>query len=184
MIYLKAEIADSLLLSALLQRKNCAARRALVRPLWQGVTAVSARDFPFRQTGLTIRFYIAICLAGLITLGCERIPERPGATISRERFVAVNVALRTADGVAAQRAQILKQHGVTEQQLRAFVRAYSRDTTLVGAWEEIAKRIEARDEKADGAAPAPTPREAPGRLRLPGAIKGDSTAPQPWGTRQ
>lgn len=78
-------------------------------------------------------------------------------TLSRERFVAVNVALRrldpaggdslrtAADSVRA-RAAVLRKQGVTEKELRAFVDARRDDTEeLSETWREIASRLARAD---------------------------------------
>ncbi|MET0398367.1 MAG: hypothetical protein ABW277_16330 [Longimicrobiaceae bacterium] len=86
--------------------------------------------------------------------GCRG--EYPG-TLSRERFVAVNVALRrldpagrdslrTAADSARARAAVLRKEGVTEKELRAFVDARRDDTEeLSETWREIASRLARAD---------------------------------------
>ncbi|HLL48851.1 MAG TPA: hypothetical protein VK399_19275 [Longimicrobiaceae bacterium] len=79
--------------------------------------------------------------------GCR---DEYAGTLSRERFVAVNVALRrldapgrdslrTAADSARARAAVLKRLGVTEKELQAFVDSRRNDTEeLSEAWREIA----------------------------------------------
>ncbi|MEW5931727.1 MAG: hypothetical protein AB1941_30020, partial [Gemmatimonadota bacterium] len=89
--------------------------------------------------------------------GCR--DEYPG-TLSRERFVAVNVALRRLDvprrdslrtpaDSARARAAVLKRLGVTEKDLRAYVDARRNDTEeLSETWTEISARITRADSTA------------------------------------
>jgi hypothetical protein len=86
--------------------------------------------------------------------GCR---DEYAGTLSRERFVAVNVALRrldpagrdslrTAADSARARAAVLKKQGVTEEELRAFVDARRDDTEeLSETWREIAARLARAD---------------------------------------
>ncbi|HEX2189806.1 MAG TPA: hypothetical protein VHG51_12945 [Longimicrobiaceae bacterium] len=78
-------------------------------------------------------------------------------TISRERFVAANVALRRLDGdtlrtpadSARARAATLERLGVTEEQLVAYVDARRRDTgDIAETWREIAGRLASIDSVA------------------------------------
>lgn len=104
--------------------------------------------------------------------------SREEGSISRERFVATSVALRTArfprplsavtpeDSAKARadsarvRAAVLKRHGVTVQQLQRFVEARRNHTEeLAEVWKEIADRVA----RADSTAKA-------------GSAKGDSLA--------
>lgn len=104
--------------------------------------------------------------------GCDRRGAQTRDIISQEKFVAANVALRTGDTAQDARVEALKQHGVTEDQLRAFVAAHAGDTLLAAVWDEIAKGVEAKRPEADTstsvapvqvAAPAPpvVPRKLP-----------------------
>jgi septal ring factor EnvC (AmiA/AmiB activator) len=109
--------------------------------------------------------------------GCRE--EYPG-TLSRERFVAVNVALRRLDAAGRAplrtaadsgraRAAVLKKEGVTEKELQAFVDARRNDTEeLSEAWREVAVRLA----RADSAARADSVR----RDSLARAAKKDTTA--------
>lgn len=86
--------------------------------------------------------------------GCR---DEYAGTLSRERFVAVNVALRRLDAAggdslrtaadsARARAAVLKKQGVTEKELRAFVDARRDDTEeLSETWREIANRLARAD---------------------------------------
>jgi methyl-accepting chemotaxis protein len=89
--------------------------------------------------------------------GCR---DEYAGTLSRERFVAVNVALRrldapgrdslrTAADSARARAAVLKRLGVTEKELQAFVDTRRNDTEeLSEAWREIAVRLASADSAA------------------------------------
>ncbi|HEX2081833.1 MAG TPA: hypothetical protein VHG08_29275 [Longimicrobium sp.] len=71
--------------------------------------------------------------------------DEPAGVISREKFVRANVAVRSLgdDAPAERRAEVLRRHGVTERQMKAWVRAQSRDPeTLARAWEEIAFKLD------------------------------------------
>ncbi len=89
--------------------------------------------------------------------GCR---DEYAGTLSRERFVAVNVALRrldapgrdslrTAADSARARAAVLRRLGVTEKELRAFVDTRRNDTEeLSEAWREIAVLLASADSVA------------------------------------
>jgi hypothetical protein len=105
------------------------------------------------------RLIVSAALAGIVVFGCRR-PE-PG--VSAEQFVAVVVALRQAaeevdsSEFAARRDSILRGAGVTEAELRAFVREGSREPRrLADAWDSAATRLRALA-AGDTAAPADTP---------------------------
>ncbi|HYJ78279.1 MAG TPA: hypothetical protein VEW03_01650, partial [Longimicrobiaceae bacterium] len=88
-------------------------------------------------------------LAGLAVLlaGCGKSGEAAPAAIARERFVAANVAVRTAtDSTQAGRDSALRLTGVTAAQLHAFVNAHARDPLyLSGVWMEVADSVEKVD---------------------------------------
>ena len=126
--------------------------------------------------------------------GCDRRGAQTRDIISQEKFVAANVALRTGDTAHDARVEALKQHGVTEDQLRAFVAAHAGDTLLAAVWEEIAKGVEAKRPEADTstsvapvqvAAPAPpvVPRKLPRvmqprtRVRAPVEARDSAASP-------
>lgn len=127
----------------------------------------------------------ALLLAGalLAVPACQRGGDGP-ETISRERFVETVVALRTArfphpaslataeDSAKARadsariRAAVLEEHGVTAEELQAFVTAHRSDTEeLAELWGEITERaaradsiVRADSARADSAAhPLPEP---------------------------
>jgi hypothetical protein len=86
--------------------------------------------------------------------GCGRDPERGYATIPRERFIETNVALRQIDRAAPEadslRAEVLAEHGVTEEDLRAFVIARSeRPGELAAVWDEIRQRLTDRSAETE-----------------------------------
>lgn len=82
-------------------------------------------------------------LLGACTSG-ESVREQ---AISRDRFIAVNVALRQIDPegpkASERRDEVLREHGVTTEQLREFVeRRENRPGELAEIWEEIARRTD------------------------------------------
>lgn len=96
--------------------------------------------------------FLLVPLAALALAACNRTPEAPAGVISREKFVAANVAVRTLPDTVpqARRDAALKKAGVTDKQLRAWVTAYSREPeALAKAWEEIAFKVDS----IGGAAP-------------------------------
>jgi hypothetical protein len=89
---------------------------------------------------------LLILLVLATVFGCGRDPERGFATIPRERFIETNVALRQIDRAAPEadslRAEVLAEHGVTEEDLQAFVTARSdRPGELASVWDEIRQRL-------------------------------------------
>jgi hypothetical protein len=87
---------------------------------------------------------LLVIVGGLI--GCGRESRRDAATIDRERFIEANVALRQVppDTALADslRHEVLAQHGVSEEDLRAFVLARTdRPAELSAIWEEIHLRM-------------------------------------------
>lgn len=85
-------------------------------------------------------------------------------TVPRERFIAANVALRSLPDSTTPRgrAHVLKKHGVTERQLRAWVRVHSRDPeVLAKAWEEIAFKLDSAGGTPPAGAPSPPGGQVP-----------------------
>lgn len=122
---------------------------------------------------------------------CKPAPKAPAGVISREKFVAANVAVRVLPDTVpqARRDAELKKVGVTDRQLRAWVTVYSREPeTLSKAWEDIAFKVDsvggARPVPHGGPPPPPAaagspppPRPRPGfRSKVPGEVGG--RAPQ------
>jgi hypothetical protein len=93
-----------------------------------------------------VRHRILLALFALLAAAaCKREPEPPAGVISRDRFVAANVALRSLPDSAPQtrRDAALRKARVTDKELRAWVIAYSRQPeTLSKAWEEIAFKVD------------------------------------------
>jgi hypothetical protein len=90
------------------------------------------------------RWLVMGLLAG-IAGGCG--PGDPATPISNDTFIEVQVALRTAMGPveldSATRADILAHHGVSEADLRAYVRSYrDRPERLQPVYDAIAQRLE------------------------------------------
>jgi hypothetical protein len=97
---------------------------------------------------------LAILLAVLSAAACSPGPQPPAGVISREKFVAANVAVRLIPDSLPQAARdtALKKTGVSDRQLRAWVTAYSREPeTLAKTWEEIAFKVDS----VGGARPLP-----------------------------
>ena len=81
--------------------------------------------------------------------------------MSRARFVAANVALRALgeESDSTRRAQVLARYRVTEDDLRAWVRAHGGDPqALAETWEVIAHRTDSLALPL----PPPQPAGAPG----------------------
>lgn len=149
---------------ALAKRKNRAGVRELTWPFWQHYAADLAKQFPLRQRRVSRRIWLlsALLVWTVTAGGCERRATLRANTISRERFIATNVALRTLDTAKTNHAEVLKRSRVTEDQLRAFVLAHARDTLLAGVWDEIAKGVEAKRPETEAAASvAPVPQADP-----------------------
>jgi len=112
---------------------------------------------------------VLCALLALLSLSACRRQAEPAGVISRDRFVAANVALRSLSDSATQeeRDAALKKAGVTDRQLRAWVTAHSRDPeALAKAWERIAFRVDS----IGGGAPAsqaPRPTIAGSPIVLP-----------------
>lgn len=71
--------------------------------------------------------------------------KQPAGVISRDKFVAANVAVRTLpdDATPERRAEALRKHGVTDRQLKAWVTVNARDPeVLAKAWEQIAFKLD------------------------------------------
>jgi hypothetical protein len=106
------------------------------------------------QSSHLIRRLLPAAAAVLLLAGCSREPEAPAGVISREKFIAANVALRSLPDTApqARRDAALKQARVTDRQLREWVIAYSRrPEEMAKAWEEIAFKTDS----IGGARPMP-----------------------------
>jgi hypothetical protein len=94
-------------------------------------------------------------LAAVAALGCGR--EGAGTTLAETRFIEVMVELRRAalrapdPGVyEAEKQQILRNAGVTEAELRAYVERHGRDLEHMAAvWESINVRL-SQPEDEDG----------------------------------
>jgi hypothetical protein len=74
-------------------------------------------------------------------------------TIQRETFVATYVDLRRAalenparQITPAKRDEVLSRHGVTEEDLYAFVEAHGRDVDyMAGVWSDVEARLHPQD---------------------------------------
>jgi hypothetical protein len=125
---------------------------------------------------------IAVMLLALTALGaCQREKRAGDHTISPERFIEANVALRqvagdTVDAIAL-RESVLEEQGITEDDLRAFVTARSdRPGELAAIWDEIYVRL------IDAEEPEELSDEEADRLELPrpgGAALSDEVLSEP-----
>jgi hypothetical protein len=91
-----------------------------------------------------MRRHLLILAAATALVGCGRDGDATG--VSDDRFVSVVVELRRAANETradhgaweARKQQILREAGVTEEQLRAYVGEHSRDLRhMAGIWEAI-----------------------------------------------
>jgi hypothetical protein len=124
-----------------------------------------------------------LVLTLLALSACGGKGDRELETLSRERFIAANVALRTArfphlpipataaDSAKARadsariRAEVLKREKVTAREMQAFLEARRRDTEeLAEIWKEIAEGVA----KADSVARADSLRRDSLAQRRPG----------------
>jgi hypothetical protein len=106
----------------------------------------------------------SLVLAATLALAACGGDEQPAGGIPREKFVAANVALRSMpDGATpAERAAVLRKHGVTQRQLKAWVAGNTREpATLAKAWEEIAFKLDSGANPPVGPT-SPPPPTAPG----------------------
>lgn len=111
----------------------------------------------------------------LLLAACKPEPKVPAGVISRDKFVAANIAVRTLPESAAQaqREAALKKAGVTDRQLRAWVTAHARQPeTLSKAWEEIAFKVDS----IGGGIPLPN-----GGVPQPGPEPAQQPPPPPAG---
>jgi len=106
-----------------------------------------------------------VALLALWAGACRGEPTAsPGVTgMDRETFIATYVDLRTAviRGDAhelsdADRARILAEHGVTEEEILAFPRVHGDDVAFMrGVWDEVESRLDAI--RLDEVGPEPDP---------------------------
>jgi hypothetical protein len=93
---------------------------------------------------------LAVCTVLVLPSGCER-GEPVGPAIPTETFIDVMVALRLAavDGASSEefaerREEILRDAGVTDSALVAFVRVWGDDPQRMAAiWDSVASRLRA-----------------------------------------
>lgn len=114
----------------------------------------------------------SLVLAATLALAACGGDEQPAGVIPREKFIAANVALRSMpDGATpAERAAVLRKHGVTERQLKAWVNGNMRDPgTLAKAWEEIAFKLDSGANPPVGPVPQPSPSASPPGAQVPPA---------------
>jgi hypothetical protein len=103
------------------------------------------------------RLLLVVPLAVLLS-ACGK-DEQPAGVISRDKFIAANVAVRTLpdDATPERRAQALRKHGVTDRQLKAWVTVNARDPeVLAKAWEQIAFQVDSLGGVQSTPIPAPS----------------------------
>jgi hypothetical protein len=125
---------------------------------------------------------LPLALAALLAAAaCTPEPAVPAGTISREKFVAANVAVRTLPDTVSQarRDAALKKVGVTDRQLRTWVTVHARQPeTLSKAWEDIAFKVDSigGTQPMIGGAERPVP---PGGPVPPPSVAGSPPPPRP-----
>lgn len=126
----------------------------------------------------------SLVLAATLALAACGGDDQPAGVIPREKFVAANVALRSMpDGATpAERAAVLRKHGVTERQLKAWVAGNTRDPAILAkAWEEIAFKLDSSASPPVG--PTSPPPATPGAqvppTRPPGMADSLRVVPPP-----
>jgi hypothetical protein len=95
------------------------------------------------------RYRRSLLVAAALLAGCRTEAE----TISEERFVAANVALRTLPETATdeQRAAVLARYRVAPADLHAWVRANEdHPDALAAAWRRVAERLDSLAAVEDG----------------------------------
>ena len=134
----------------------------------------------------------------LAATGCRG--TEPGDRISRERFVAANVALRTLpeDAAEEQRAAVLERYRVSSEDLHRWVEHHADEpAVLAAAWQEVAARLDSLadprpepfadspDSLAIGPPPPPPGVHEEPEKRVPDFAEemGVPRPPQPTGTR-
>lgn len=119
----------------------------------------------------------------LLLAACKREPEIPAGVISRDKFVAANVAVRTLPDSApqAQRDAALKKAGVTDRQLRTWVTAYSRQPELLAkTWEEIAFKVDSIGGAPPGVVGGPSGGIVPPGVPSPPTVELERPRPRPF----
>lgn len=94
----------------------------------------------------------ALCLLWACGLG-EPAAQNESATLTRDQFIDVYAALRAAAGEVEDtlafdsvREEILRAHGVTEDDLIQFARIHSKDVEAMAVlWDTVAARIRMPD---------------------------------------
>ncbi len=129
---------------------------------------------------MTHRTLLLALAALLAAAACTSEPEVPAGVISREKFVAANVAVRTLPDTVSQarRDAALKKVGVTDRQLRTWVTVHSRQPeTLSKAWEDIAYKVDS----ISGTQPmlGSPERPVPGGPPPPPSVAGSPPPPRP-----
>lgn len=105
----------------------------------------------------------------LLAAGCGEANDRD--TLSRSRFVEINVALRYAldqpGDTVGRRAEVLRRFGVSAEDLQTWIAARrGRTEELAEIWEEIQRSLKAQDTIArDSVIPADTASAAAGKPR-------------------
>lgn len=100
-----------------------------------------------------------ICILGACGLSEPPATPEESARITADRFIEVYAALRQAAAAAqdtlafdSMRDEILRTHGVTEDDLFEFARAHSRNIeSMIQLWDSIRTRLSAVGSAVDSA---------------------------------
>lgn len=124
-------------------RADRAARGLRIETEGDGSTPLSVMNFSRA---------ISAALAALLVASTACRTEPAAGALSREKFVAANLALRSipdsTDQADSLRQAVLRKHRVGRPELRGFVAAHSNDPELMASvWKEIADSLEARTKR-------------------------------------
>jgi hypothetical protein len=105
---------------------------------------------------------LVAALLASVGAACTRTAPQPAGVIDREVFIAAWVDLRLAALQApdrrlpvAERARVLREHDVTEEELLAFAEAHGSDIELMKAvWDEVDRRFKDMRPRPDPSMPS------------------------------
>ena len=94
-------------------------------------------------------------VSALLLGGCGKEGRAAPGVVSRERFIAANIAMRAVPDTAARadslRAAALQKHRLTEKELRDWVAAQRDPAELASVWAVIADSVDRIVQKRDSA---------------------------------